>query len=305
MVCSGWRMKPDYIQANDCNALPIGIVVGFLTGAKVIYDSHEYWKDTLSVRAMPKWMRSITRVTERVLAKKAFSVITVSDGIAEMIFADMGIKPYVVRNCPRLESMRGDGHMKRTSLHELCNIEHGEKIVLFQGAVTRDRGCEMLLDIWRDREIDAHLVFLGGGAKPPSFIANKYDMNDYVHWLDPVPSDVLLAYTSTATIGVHPISGNCINHQYCLPNKMLQYIHAGLPVVVSNQPEMRKIVCKYGVGECFIDNDAEDLKNTIRFVLDNEEVYDRYKRAAFDARKVLCWENEERELLRAYAMDGS
>ena len=69
-----------------------------------------------------------------------------------------------------------------------------------------------------------------------------------IYHVQSVPMNELLSYTSSASIGVCLTIDNCLNHKYSLPNKFFEYAMAGLPMLVSDLPEMRKLVEKYNCG---------------------------------------------------------
>ena len=64
-------------------------------------------------------------------------------------------------------------------------------------------------------------------------------------FLDPVPQEKLLIHTRCATLGVIPFQFVGLNNYYATPNKLFEYIAAGLPVVASNFPELKRIVEGY------------------------------------------------------------
>ena len=58
----------------------------------------------------------------------------------------------------------------------------------------------------------------------------------------------MLRYTISADVGIHAIKNSCLNHYYCMPNKLFEYAMAGLPVIVSNMKEMRDFVLLNQMG---------------------------------------------------------
>lgn len=52
---------------------------------------------------------------------------------------------------------------------------------------------------------------------------------------------------------------------------------AGLPVVISDFPEMAKIVKKYEVGEVFNPEEPQDISRAINSLLSDSDKYKRYK----------------------------
>ena len=130
--------------------------------------------------------------------------------------------------------------------------------------------------------------------------AEELGVGGRIFFYPPVPPDVLLYYAADATIGVHPIRGSNLNHQYCLPNKLFEYLQVGLPVAVSDLPEMAAVVKRYGVGETFEDGNPRSLATALNAILEDPEKMKRYTEAAQRAAGELNWEREERKLLEVY-----
>jgi glycosyltransferase involved in cell wall biosynthesis len=85
-----------------------------------------------------------------------------------------------------------------------------------------------------------------------------------------------------------------------LPNKLFEYIQAGLPVLVSDLPEMRRVVSRYGVGEVYAGGDVAQLADRIDGILSNPELREKYRQAAIVASKTLHWGVEKETLIRVY-----
>jgi glycosyltransferase involved in cell wall biosynthesis len=115
-----------------------------------------------------------------------------------------------------------------------------------------------------------------------------------------VPPETVLHYSADATIGVHPIEDTCLNHRYCLPNKLFEYLQAGLPVVVSDLPEMASVVRRYQVGRTFRSGDPASLAETLNCLLGDLTSLDRYREAVRVAAEDLRWEREQTKLLEVY-----
>ena len=117
----------------------------------------------------------------------------------------------------------------------------------------------------------------------------------------PVPPPILLDYSSSADIGVALIQSADLSYYYSTPNKIFEYIMAGIPVIVSDFPEMRKIVSQFGVGLTVNPEDPRDIASKIKMLLEDEELYNRMARNARKAaREALNWEKEEKKLLEFY-----
>ena len=84
------------------------------------------------------------------------------------------------------------------------------------------------------------------------------------------------------------------------PNKIFEYIHAELPVLVSDFPEMKSIVDNYSVGEVFNVDDPSSMIEVINNYFNNPDKIIRYKQNCLKASKVLNWDNEEKQLFNLY-----
>ena len=88
----------------------------------------------------------------------------------------------------------------------------------------------------------------------------------------------------------------CLNHRYALPNKLFQYIQAGLPVIVTDLPEMKRVAEEYRIGEVFPSGDYNKLAEKIDKLLSDINLLKEYHLAALNAAKELNWEKEKKRL---------
>jgi len=77
-----------------------------------------------------------------------------------------------------------------------------------------------------------------------------------------------------------------------LPNKLFDYINAGVPVLVSKLPEMEKLVNEYEVGEIIESHDPKHIAEKINTMLQNEERITTWKENTKKAAIELNWEKE-------------
>jgi glycosyltransferase involved in cell wall biosynthesis len=292
--------RPDVVHAHDAAMLLPGLVGARLTGARLIYDSHELatsvpYRD----RAWAWFVASI----ERLAIRRAATVITVSDGIADELVARYGLqsRPVVLRNVSALD----EGPVGGGGLREHLKDGATASIVLHQGAPAVDRGCEALVSALCHLPADVHVVFLGSGE--PAFSAGLLDLaqrlgvEDRVRLIDSVGLGELLAWTREADVGVALLEDTCLNHRLALPNKLFEYIAAGVPVVVSDLPELRRIVNHYNIGWTATPGDPHAIAEAISRALDarrDPRLQERLAQAASE----LCWSEESRRLTEVYEM---
>jgi len=284
----------DIVHCNDLNALPVGVIIKkfFNKNVKIVYDAHEY-----EINDKPnesKYSIKIKYFLEKRLIKYADKVLTVSNAIADEYVKLYDIeKPALVLNTPPYRSIE-----KKDLFRESLDISLEKTIFLYQGGLSQGRGIEILLDAFKRMDNDKSvIVFMGYGPLEESIqsASKEYD-NIYFH--KAVTPDVLLDYTSSADFGILFYENNCLNHDYCSPNKMFEYLMAEIPVIVSNLYEMKRLVKKNKIGVVATENTPTGLQTAIKEAvkLDKKELHLNIEKL----KKVYNWEEQEKVLLKAY-----
>ena len=91
-----------------------------------------------------------------------------------------------------------------------------------------------------------------------------------------------------------------MNCRFNLPNKIFDYIHAGVPVLATDIPEVDAIIKQYGVGRCFNSNQPEAIAKAVKELIEDEKAYRQYKVNCIAAARELCWEIEKDKLIAIY-----
>jgi glycosyltransferase involved in cell wall biosynthesis len=290
------RVKPDVVHAHDAAMLLPGVIGARLTGAQLIYDSHEL---ATSVPYRERAWAWFVAAIERIVVPRCTGVITVADGIALRLRERyrLASTPTVVRNVSELEPTgKGD-------LRARIGIDQHTPLVLHQGAPAPARGCEVLVAAI-ERLPGVHLAFLGdpepGYASMLREVVRERGVQDRVTLLPSVPLERLLAHTAEADVGVTLLQDTCENHRLALPNKLFEYIAAGVPVVASALPETRRLVESYAIGWCVPPADSYALARALRTALRERDDASLRKRME-EAQRELCWSREQKRLLELYA----
>ena len=282
----------DVMHCHDLNALHLGVIAKlFNRKLKVIYDAHEYETEVNYLVGMKK---KLSKVVEKFLIRYADRVITVSDAIAEEYVRLYGIpKPHLVLNAPPFKEV-----VKKDIFRETFGIEREQTIFLYQGNLSRGRGVEVVLETFKAlSDTKSVVVFMGYGELEASIKEHqKRYHNIYFH--KAVTPDILLDYTSSADFGISMIEDVCLSYRYCLPNKMFEYIMAGVPVIVSNLPEMKKLVEQYEVGVVAKENNPKELAEAI--ILASSLDKDYVQKQLNSVKSIYNWEEQEKILISLY-----
>ncbi len=283
------------LHCNDLNALPVGVIVKkfFNKDVKVVYDAHEYETERHGLKGIEK---TLTKKLEKYLIKYVDRTITVSDAIANEYVKLYNIKkPALVLNAPLYKKIE-----KKDIFRETFNIKKEKTIFLYQGGLSKGRGIEILIDTFKlINDNNSVIVFMGYGSleKLVQTSSDKYK-NIYFH--KAVSPSVLLDYTSSVDFGISTIEDTCLSYRYCLPNKMFEYLMAEVPVIVSNLPEMKKVVENNSIGVVAKENTPKGLQEAIKeaIQLDTKELAVNIQKV----KKIYNWEEQEKVLLNLYKM---
>lgn len=284
----------DIFHCNDLNALPIGVIIKrfFNRNAKIVYDAHEY--EINDTPNESKYKIKIKYFLEKFLIKYTDKVITVSDSIANEYVKLYGIeKPALVLNTPPHKEIQ-----KKNIFRETLGIEENQMIFLYQGGLSKGRGIEILLEAFKTIDNEhAVIVFMGYGPLE-SLIQKTSKEHNHIYFHRAVATDVLLDYTCSADFGILFYENNCLNHEFCSPNKMFEYLMAEIPVIVSNLYEMKRLVESNKLGTVAKQNTPDGLKVAIEEAmnLNKEELKTNIQKL----KTIYNWEEQEKVLLDVY-----
>lgn len=310
MVWQAFRWRPEVVHANDLDCLPIGVLVKYLCRAHLVYDAHELWSNAEYASPYPKWLSWLMEGVEKSMTRRADRVMTVCDSIAQHMSETLRIPmPKVVRNVPVCELVT---HQDISPLREIASIAHGVPVILNLGMISHGRGIETLLKALQRIDPPAMAVFLGSAdtsatvhGKPTYLeslrtLAQQLGVANRVRFVPSVPPKDVHCYTTGGTIGVAPIEPTCLSYCYCLPNKLFQYIQAGLPVVTSDLPEMAKVVHHYEIGEVFPAGDSDRLAVALNSLLNDPAKLKLCQENSAKAAQELNWNKEQVKLIAIY-----
>lgn len=288
------RFRPDFVNCHSVSALPLSYALAKVCKATLIYEPHELETETLT---MQSWRRSLAKMLEARLIKSASLVIAVSASAARKYSSDYGIdRVHFIRNLPmrvELEQLAGQNEI---TFRSKFGMSRDDIIFLYQGVLAPGRGVEVILDAFKVADRKRHVVFMGFGVLEGQVrLAAKKHEN--IHFHPPAPSNQLLKYTVGADVGIAFLDRSCLNHEFALPNKLFQYLHAGKPVLCTSLIEMSKIVNEYEVG-WLAEPDSDSLQAAINAISLSE--IQTIRENIQVAVETLNWQDEEKRLNNIY-----
>ena len=287
--------RPDVLHAHDLPQLLAATVVARSRGVPVVYDAHELYPVISSLR--PRLRKRLARLEARLIGR-CDAVITVNPYLAQEFARRYSIAvPTVILNAVDPSGRAGHTDPIRPSL----GLPADTRIVLYQGWLSAERGLVRLVDALAHVPDDVHLVYLGYGEAGSTVVAHadRAGLGDRVHVLDAVPQAELPIWTAAADVGVIPYPDIDLNHRYCSPNKLFEFIQASVPVVANDLPYLRDVIVGESIGEVALIEDAHSFGLAIARVLDA----DRHAVMVERSREVAprySWAAQEAALLEAY-----
>ncbi|MFI5164230.1 MAG: glycosyltransferase [Bacteroidia bacterium] len=285
------------LVSNDLDTLPANYIISKLKNCKLVHDSHEYYTGVPELEGRP-FVKKIWKYFERKIFPGLNYIYTVNDSIADLYKKEYGVRPRVVRNFPILIEKK---NIPAKSKKEL-NIPENKKIILYQGSVNVDRGLLEAVEAMQYVN-GAVLLIVGDGdvLEKVKAKAKQLDMGEKVIFKNRVPFTELWNYTSHADIGISLDKDTNINYRFSLPNKIFDFVHAGVPVLASDLVEIKKIFLKYEIGVLIENHDPKHIAEKINFMLRGEEKIKIWKANCLHAARELCWQNEEKILHEIYS----
>jgi glycosyltransferase involved in cell wall biosynthesis len=301
------QLEPDTVHAQD--VFSIGLAARAAARARLagravplVYDAHEFVPGLARhTSRSPRYAAAIESL-EREYIGEAALILTVGPAVAQAIAAHYALErpPTVVLNTP---SMAADARRGPT-IRDAVGLDESTPLLVYSGVLKRVRGVDVAITALCHLP-GVHLaVVCIPHARTPLVDelraqAEEQEVADRVHFADPVPSDDVVSFLRSAEVGLQPMLGGIVNHELALPNKLFEYLHAGLPMVVTDLQELGKFVREHGLGETFSSGNPVDLAASAQKVLANPHPY---RRAASDPalRAEYSWERQSQALIAAY-----
>lgn len=286
--------KADVYHFHDPELLPYGLLLKKLTGAKVIYDSHEcYPDDILTKEWIPLPLRKIVSVTFRVLedfvVKRLDLVVTATPHIEER-FKLVARRTVTINNYPLLQEFV-----------PATNVEATKDGFCYVGAISMVRGVLPLMDALE--YVDPDVRFYLAGTFAGADIEAAVKSHRYWHrvtYLGQVSRKEISEIYGKSFAGIVNFLP-APNHIFSQPNKLFEYMSAGIPVICSDFELWRQVVDAGKAGICVNPGSARQIADAINSIHRDSALWETCSR---NGRRLIeekySWDREGQRLLASY-----
>ena len=287
LFCYLFFKKYDCILANDLDTLPACFFISKLKKTPLVYDSHELFSEGPELQGR-KFVQNFWRKLEDFFLPRIKKSYTVSQSIADFYHKKYQNNMGVIRNIPLKNEPNTSADIAFPTNH---------KTILYQGVLNPGRGLKPMIEALKYLD-NLDLIIIGYGKvedELKQFVIDK-KMQDRVFFLGRISREKLVNYTKKATLGMVLEEPLGLSFQYSLPNKLFDYIHAGIPIIAGNLIEISNIINEYKVGIVIENYMPETIATAIQELFNNERKLLEIRQNQQKASEVLCWEIEQQKL---------
>jgi len=298
--------RADVILSRDLPLAIPAVLAGRQVGIPVVLDLAENYPAMLQSRWDAGRARlidivvrnpALARLVERWVVPRADHVLVVIEEAGLRLLAT-GLEPKrlsVVSNTPPATRV---AHARRAPLASNTPLH-----LVYLGLMEEMRGIRILLDaaaLLARRGVPFRLTLFGAGRELPDFRAQARALGldeSQADFRGHVPNAQALAALSEADVGIIPHFADESWHT-SVPNKLFDYMAAGLAVVTSDARPAARIIRETGAGLVYSHPDATDLERAILELRDPELRRTCGQRGQAAVRDMYNWERDTERLLQ-------
>lgn len=299
----------DYIHVNDLTAAAVGWMASRAKGVPMIYDAHEMWSENVFFDGekyveMPLKDRLFGRWYEGFMLKYTDSFFSVSNSINVEYERRYGKKPLLLANFPDVANMDIDT-TDYPSVRDMAGISDDKFVTIYIGGLGPARNIETIVEAHAHLDDDFVFVIRGPEAEkwgqPHIDQAHELGIEHRIKVLPGVGRDEVIAGMKGADAGVVMLKNLCKNFYWYYPNKFFEYQLGGLPVLVSNFPDVTEHIEREQSGITFDPADPVDAARAIReLASDREEARAMGQRGRDSILSTYNWEEAMKLMIAEY-----
>lgn len=295
VLAASLRRRADFHHLHDPELLPIGMLLAF-TGRRVIYDIHENVPGSIMTKHwIPPLLRRLTASAADILERAAMQLLAGFVPATPAIARRFPPKrTQVVQNFPRLEEFSEYSGVRAPSAQEA--------VFAYVGVLTEPRGALQMLDALALTPDHYRLVIMGGVVPAELFdrmtIHRAWSRVTFLGQRPRTEAMKLLMHAHAGLVLFHPEP----NHVESQPNKLFEYMAAGLPVIASDFPLWRELIGGQACGLLVNPLDAVAIAQAMTDIIGNPaEATSMGNRGRTAVYEHLNWSNEASKLLQFYS----
>lgn len=284
--------RKDLLYSNDLDTLLPNFIVSKITRTPIIYDSHELFTEAPELIHRKK-VRGIWLAIEKRIFPSLKYMITVNQSIAQT-YQDLYGKPLVVvRNIP--SRFQGDSLVTREAL----NLPLPDFLVIIQGSgLNIDRGIEEAV-LAMIELTGVTLLLVGDGDVMPKVktLIKDHGLEHKVRIFGRRPYLELMQFTQLSDLGLTLDKPLSKNYEFSLPNKVFDYMHAGIPILASKLVEIESLIQTFQIGTILPEVSPTAIAKAIQTLRDHPTLLQQQREACLIAAQTENWENEQQKLI--------
>ncbi|HUV60019.1 MAG TPA: glycosyltransferase family 4 protein [Desulfatiglandales bacterium] len=286
------QVNADIYHFHDPELIPVGLLLRH-RGRRVIYDVHEDYFESIKLKHwMPFYLRTLVawifKGFELVASKQFDAIITATETLKE-IFASENCSAKWISNYPLIEQFAWTDNPRRIRKKKVC----------FVGGLSTVRAIKEMM-------LAAYL------AKVTLIIAGRFEtkalhdeMRSEKEWVV-VEEKGYVDRKELKEIFSQSVAGFILHHShptapYSQPNKLFEYMAAGLPVIASNYTVWKRIVEGNKCGICVDPLNIKEIANAIIYIINHpSEARGMGRRGQKAVAEKYNWSIEEKKLIQVY-----
>lgn len=274
----------DLIWAVDMDTLPGAKAAAFLRRKPIVFDGHEFFSESPELQNR-HLIKKIWYLMEKTFLPGCDAYFTVSPGLIKLYKEKFNIDFKLLRNLP----------LKKEDIP--TPVSSGNpRVILYQGVLNAGRGIAQTIKALTFLPSEYRFVIVGRGDCSDDLkeMTNKLKLGERVDFIGAVPFEELYKYQKNALVGICIHENIGLNYYYSLPNRLFDFMQAGIPVLTSEFPDMAEIVRDHETGLVINSLEPEKVANAIKEICENIPLRQKWQKTIPRAAEKFTWNKEKK-----------